>query len=342
VTRQKKKWRRRRRRRRRSLVRTALYAASSRLLLLLPLRRSRAQIVSLCLRSDEPCCLSYRLSNAAKYGDASAAPRVGVCIESHVGASGEKLEDVRSVRVAVTNAAGPDHANLLELGEGELNKIAATQGVRGRPEKLAGISAGEGFPMALASAEAMGGTLRLSLLPTEVVATLTLPRTPIARPAQLDDKVLQRISEQTWAIVDDSKLNCRLLERAAGETFDPGGGRSAVCIAGATLESIENFPAAVVDADADIVFVDQNFGTVCHNLEGTDIVRSIRALDKTSKAIPRLILVVSSNDSPEDRNLYRNAGADGSLSKYMFTKERLLMLIHTLAGAGKVARLNAE
>jgi hypothetical protein len=145
-----------------------------------------------------------------------------VCIESLVGASGE-LEDVRSVRVAVTNAAGPEHAGLLELGEDELNKIAATHGVRGRPEKLAGISAGEGYPMALASAVALGGTLRLSLLPTEVVATLTLPRTPIARPAQLDDKVLQRISELTWAIVDDSKLNCRMLERAACEAFDPGG-----------------------------------------------------------------------------------------------------------------------
>jgi CheY-like chemotaxis protein len=269
-----------------------------------------------------------------------------VCIESLVDASGELEEGVRSVRVAVTNAAGPEHAGLLELGEDELNKIAATHvvhehGVHERPETLAGISAGEGFPMALASAVALGGTLRLSLLPTEVVATLTLPRTPIARPAQLDDKVLKRISELTWAIVDDSKLNCRMLERAAREAFDPGG-RSSVCVAGETLESIQNFPGAVIDADADIVFVDQNFGTVCPNLDGNDIVRSIRVLDEISKATPRLILVVSSNDSPEDCNLHKNAGADESLSKYMFTKERLRMLIDTLAGKGKVARLNAE
>jgi CheY-like chemotaxis protein len=263
-----------------------------------------------------------------------------VCIESLVGASGE-LEDVRSVRLAVTNAAGPEHAGLLELGEDDLNKIAAAQGVRGWPEKLSGISAGEGYPMALASAVKLGGTLRLSLLPTEVVATLTLPRTPIARPAQLDDKVLKRISELTWAIVDDSKINCRMLERAAREAFDPGG-RSSVCIAGATLESIQNFPSAVVQADADIVFVDQNFGTVCPNLDGTDIIRSIRDLDEMSKATPRLILVVSSNDSPEDCDIYKNAGADESLSKYMFSKERILRLVNTLAAAGKVARLNTE
>jgi CheY-like chemotaxis protein len=269
-----------------------------------------------------------RLSNAAKYGDASIAPRVDLCIESHVG-------DVRSVRLAVTNAAGPEHVRFLELGEDELNKIAARGERVRRPEQFGEISEGGGYPKALESAEALGGTLRLSLLPTEVVATLTLTL-PIAREAQLlDEKKLARFSELTWALVDDSKIHRKMLERAACEAIDPGG--SAVCIAGETFESIQNFPGAVIDADADIVFVDQNLG---NNLSGTDIVRSIRALDEISKVTPRLVLMVSSNDAPEDVALYKSAGADGSLPKNLFTKKRLCELIHTLGGAGKVARLN--
>jgi len=93
----------------------------------------------------------------------------------------------------------------------------------------------------------------------------------------------------TTAIVDDSRINCRMLERVARKAFPSA---SAPLVAGATLASIEDFARRVVDADSDVVLVDQNFGAVCQSLYGTDLVRQIRTLDRGERAPPRLIFVV--------------------------------------------------
>ncbi|KAJ1456200.1 hypothetical protein M885DRAFT_179475 [Pelagophyceae sp. CCMP2097] len=61
------------------------------------------------------------------------------------------------LRRTPASLAGLDHASLLALGEDELNHIAATDGARAHEACCASTSRGDGFPMALASAQVLGG-----------------------------------------------------------------------------------------------------------------------------------------------------------------------------------------
>ena len=126
------------------------------------------------------------------------------------------------------------------------------------------------------------------------------------------------VSAFTTAIIDDSSINCRMLKRIASKAF-PLAARESL-VAGSTLTSIESFARTVVALDSDLVLVDYNFGVVCQSLFGTDIVRQIRDLDKEAERTlprkrPRLIFVVSANDSPSDVACYKRAGADGHIPK---------------------------
>ena len=151
------------------------------------------------------------------------------------------------------NAAGPRHAELLELGDDELNRIAAAEGLSAHHlERSSGE--GEGYPMSLTCAQKMGGTLGLHLLETEVVATLTLPRTPFV--AALSKQRLERIAKLSYALVDDSGFTRKMLARVANAMFHSP--RSPPLIAGETCESIEQFAQAVVEQDIDVVFVDHS------------------------------------------------------------------------------------
>ena len=255
------------------------------------------------------------LSNAFKYGDATLAPRVDVRVDDASALSSEQREEgLVLVCCEVRNAAGPDHAHLLELGENELNTRAAT-GCHSE-------STGGSFSRARACAKLLGGTVRLSLTPLHVCATLTLPHlaraVPVAPRLVEDAERVARLSAFTTAIVDDSRINCRMLERIARKAF-PLSAREPF-VAGLTLTSIETFACTVVALDSDVVLVDQNFGIVCQVLFGTDLVRKIRALDREAERTlprirPRLIFVVSANDAPCDLLRYQRAGADGHIPK---------------------------
>ena len=222
------------------------------------------------------------LSNALKYGDARHPPIVALGIE-HVD------DDIVSVTLTVRNAAGPDHSLLLALGDCELNEIAAREGARAHGQLGMSTSAGDGFPMAVASASALGGTLRLSLSQSEVGAVLSLPSVKLA--AHFD---AMEISELSLAFVDDSvparKMMKRKMEKAFASCLSP-------VVAGETHASIDSFPQTVLDADADVIFVDQNFGDIHQTKVGTDLVRSIRAHDLLEGNPLRLIFVVSARNT---------------------------------------------
>ncbi|KAJ1455551.1 hypothetical protein M885DRAFT_210440 [Pelagophyceae sp. CCMP2097] len=162
------------------------------------------------------------------------------------------------------------------------------------------------FATARACARLLGGSLRLELSPRAVVATLALSgvcRAKVGEASSLNDRNAQVINALTTAIVDDSRINCRMLERVARKAFPSA---SAPLVAGATLASIEDFARRVVDADSDVVLVDQNFGAVCQSLYGTDLV--------------------SANHAPNDLATYVASGADGHIPKNV-TVEKLRQII---------------
>ena len=247
------------------------------------------------------------LSNSLKYGNKTAELRFEISAESL------EQKGYCSVQIMLHNTAGQGHARLLEIGEEELNRVAAAEG--GRVEqttpKTDAESWGEGFPMALACARKLGGTLQLSLSETGVTTTLMLPKTRVG--AEISEMDLGRIARLSFAVVDDSALNRKMLVRVASSLFSAA--RTPPIIAGSTRESIENFAVDVAQANTDILFIDQNFGTVAPAMSGTDVISQIRRHDEDTNARPRFIFAVSANDSKDDRALYAYAGADDCLSK---------------------------
>jgi CheY-like chemotaxis protein len=257
------------------------------------------------------------------------------------------------VRLTVRNKAGPDHADLVALGVVELNRIANTEGGRAHLERCAKTSTGDGFPMAASSARALGGRLWLELTASDVVALLDVPSV-VEAPAQENTsgtasaatstlvvgQTQRNLARLTFAMVDDVELQRRIFIRklknlctaaakemaAAAAAAAAQGGDDAPLPAtppyvfkppleaGDTTASIDDFPRAVVEADVDVVFVDQNFGTKHLTKCGTDLVREIRARDAHIGA-SRLVYVVSANDSKEDLVSYLDAGADGHIPK---------------------------
>ncbi|KAJ1454489.1 hypothetical protein M885DRAFT_521764 [Pelagophyceae sp. CCMP2097] len=253
--------------------------------------------------------LDNMLSNAFKYGDAARPPSLALNVEP--------LDDA-SARVRfsleVRNWAGPEHTSLLQMGTDKLNEIAHAEGCRAH-EHTAEMSAGDGFPMAAAAATALGGTLRLVLLLDGVVAKLELPDVAAVLPVAPKDEaaVVAAPVELSWlkiAMADDSasfrKTFARLAEKVTSRK---------PIVAGESRESIDAFPKLVVEGDVDVILLDFNFAPVHHTKTGVDLCRECRQLDAEEGNVPRLIFIVSANDSPDDAERYRAAGADGSLGK---------------------------
>jgi len=258
--------------------------------------------------------LDNMLSNAFKYGDASRPPSLGLRVEP--------LDDgATRVRLSMElrNWAGPEHAVLLQLGEEKLNEIALAEGRRAH-EHAAELSSGDGFPMAVAAASALGGTIRLVLLPGGVIAKLELPNVAAVLPvAALGSAAAvaapAELSQLKIAMVDDSSTFRKTFVRLANKVTS-----QEPIVAGATRESIDGFPKMVVESDMDVVLLDFNFAPVHHTKTGVDLCRECRQLDAEEGNVPRLIFIVSANDSPEDAERYRAAGADGSLGKKLTAK----------------------
>ena len=291
-------------------TRVSRYVDAGRAVVLTPTRGAAAASVARLLL--DPMLLNIILdnvlSNAFKYGGAAQPPNVQLQIDP-------VEHGVVSVRLAVRNAAGPGHAHLLDLGEDELNSIAARDGARAHGQLGAATSAGDGFPMAVASAKALGGTLRLTLQAREICATLSLPRVLLEASQHFG---AMDISGLSMALVDDSVPARKMMKRKMERAFDSS--RPPI-VAGETHASIEAFPQTVFKDDTDVIFVDQNFGDVHQTKVGTDLVREIRALDREDGCPRRLIFVVSANDAPDDLILYLAAGADGHISKNTSIKQ---------------------
>ncbi|KAJ1461480.1 hypothetical protein M885DRAFT_611754 [Pelagophyceae sp. CCMP2097] len=254
--------------------------------------------------------LDNMLSNAFKYGDAARPPALSLNVEPlDEGASRVRLS------LELRNWAGPEHEALLEMGEEELNEIALTEGRRAH-DHAAELSSGDGFPMAAAAASALGGNVRLFLLPDGVLAKLELPDVEAVGPGAVRRSgSLQPPADLSWlkiAMADDSAMFRKMIAMLAEKltSREP-------FVAGATRESIDDFPKTVVANDVDVVLLDFNFAPVHHTKTGVDLCRECRELDAEAGNVPRVIFIVSANDSPEDAERYRAAGADGSLGKKM-------------------------
>jgi DNA-binding NarL/FixJ family response regulator len=197
------------------------------------------------------------------------------------------------------------------MGEETLNEIALAEGQRAHGH-AAEVSSGDGFPMAAAAAKALGGTVRLVLLEDGVIAKLELPDVAAVVPIEAPIAVPVDLSRLTIAMADDSATFRKTFRRIAALVTS----REPV-VAGETRESIDGFPKAVVEGDCDVLLLDYNFAPVHHTKTGLDLCRECRLLDAEEGNVPRLIFIVSANDSPEDMVKYLAAGADGSLGKMM-------------------------
>lgn len=279
-------------------------------------------------------------SNALKYGAAEPPPSVELRVDGAEDAGSKSA----CVTLTVRNAAGPGHARLLALGDTGLNRVAASQGERAHGDHGANESAGDGFPMAVSSAHALGGTLLLSLSETHVTAELSIPFVAYDTFARWS---ATRIADLSVALVDDSSIQRRMFSRKLARLFaspsasspssssassskkeskeEPSSADAAAeqlaaaarvaVLAGETQASVESFPQCAVDSDADVVLIDQHFGQAHATKLGTDLVREIRAIDAHHDHPPRLIFVISADDSPDDVLRYQAAGADGHVSK---------------------------
>jgi CheY-like chemotaxis protein len=185
--------------------------------------------------------------------------------------------------------------------------------------------------VALECARALGGSLRLFLTPTHVVAQLALPRTAFATALPAAKRAV--LSRFSYAIVDDSFVLRKMLGTVLSQAFSEA--RAPPLVAGMTRDSVEDFPRAVVANDVDVVFIDQNFGNVCADLVGTDLVEAIRALDDaaTQPQAKRLVFIVSANDSADDFKRYKISGADDGLAKGAVTRSGIEQLLRKHAAA---------
>ncbi|KAJ1444979.1 hypothetical protein M885DRAFT_579996 [Pelagophyceae sp. CCMP2097] len=269
------------------------------------------------------------LSNAFKYGSPTIPPSLAIHLEpdgsAHV-----------NLVVELTKWAGPEHAALLTMGEAELNHIAGAEGERAHASTantMSSGSSGDGFPMAVVAARALGGTLRLRLSEGGVVAHLVLSgvgRASSTTTAAATEHIIGEArpvdpSQLMVAIADDSSLQRKIFKKHIGKIAPQG---PPVLVAGDTRESIDEFARVVCAADVDVVFTDQHFAPIHHTMAGTDIVREIRARDAAAGRSPRLVFVASGNDSPEDTATYVEAGADGSLSKISSPQLKILLERH--------------
>ncbi|KAJ1444839.1 hypothetical protein M885DRAFT_551810 [Pelagophyceae sp. CCMP2097] len=266
------------------------------------------------------------LSNAFKYGHSNALPTIGLHISRpklRPDADGRVADGVEAavsgapnavdVTVRLRNHGGPEHQRLLDLGEVELNRIAATPGLRAHASRHVTLSAGDGFPLAKLSAKALRGSLSLALRPTGVVTVLRLSRVAVARPEPAADARHDDLPLRT-AAVDDSPLTLRMWDSRLRKAFPCADFRP--LLAGATAASIDAFAGDVVRHDVELVLVDQNFGHVHPDKFGTDVVKEIRDLDaRDPPPFRRFVYVTSSNDAPEEIARYLALGADGHLSK---------------------------
>lgn len=164
--------------------------------------------------------------------------------------------------------------SIFDHGEDKFNSIAAEEGGRLHGATLAAASSGDGFPMALKCARLLGGTLRLKLLKDEmaVIAVLRLPRVSIvAAPDSNPKEILVQaaadepitIRSLRYAIIDDSATIRKMLLKKIELALPPS--RDSL-VAGASCESIDAFDGDVARVDADIVFVDMNFGVMHHKI----------------------------------------------------------------------------
>jgi DNA-binding NarL/FixJ family response regulator len=200
------------------------------------------------------------------------------------------------------------------MGEETLNAIAHAEGMRAH-EHAAELSSGDGFSMAAAAASALGGTVRLVLLEDGIVAKLELPdiAAVLFENARDSETATTAPAELSWlkiALVDDSAMFRKMMAVLAEKVTS-----RKPTVAGATRESIDGFPKMVLESDCDVLLLDFNFAPVHHTKTGVDVCRECRQLDAEAGNVPRLIFIVSANDSPEDAERYRAAGADGSLGK---------------------------
>jgi CheY-like chemotaxis protein len=246
------------------------------------------------------------LSNAKKYGGHAS-------IEATLSVELAQVRDAVEVVLDIKNSAGPKHAELLAMGEGEFNRIAVTAGLRAHENHHAGTSAGDGFPMGVASARAFGGSLCLKLRETSVISRLTLPRVEIGTALTFANMDITHLST---AIVDDSRFNQRMLTSKLHEAFPSSPDPIA---AGSTCASIDSFARMAVSINADAVFIDQHFGVIHDTKLGTDITREIRWID--GNATSRLIFIISADNSPEDIRVYLEAGADCHVEKTISSAE---------------------
>ncbi|KAJ1457567.1 hypothetical protein M885DRAFT_515164, partial [Pelagophyceae sp. CCMP2097] len=288
------------------------------------------------------------LSNAFKYGSTTHPPSLTMHVEPDGSAH------VRVV-IELTNWAGPEHAALLTMGEAELNRVAGAEGERAHTSTANSISSGDGFPMAVVAARALGGTLKLKLSKAGVVAHLALSKVALdvigAQRSSSASSAAAPVGEArpvdpsrlSMALVDDSPLQRKIFQRYIGKIAPHG---PPVVVAGDTRESIDDFARVVCDADVDVVFADQHFAPVHHTKAGTDIVREIRARDAAAGRPPRLVFISSGNDSREDAAAYVQAGADGSLSKISLPQLKLILEKHATTAhprfEGRVAVLASE
>ncbi|KAJ1453462.1 hypothetical protein M885DRAFT_279697 [Pelagophyceae sp. CCMP2097] len=216
------------------------------------------------------------LSNAFKYGDVSRPPSMSLNVEPlDDGATRVKLS------LELRNWAGPEHAALLRLGEEALNEIALTEGMRAH-DHAAELSSGDDFPMAGAAANALGGSVRLVLLEDGVIAKLELPDVVAVLPGvsrNSREAAPVELSKLSIAMADDSATFRKAFAKLAEKLTS----RKPIA-AGATRESIDDFPKTIVENDCDVRFNASDLR--CFRRIGLRMDAPVRSFSSTSTTRP--------------------------------------------------------
>ena len=253
------------------------------------------------------------------------------------GAAGAKISvaatlDAGRLRVAVENAAGPNHARLLRLGTADL--FAAD---RGRNLVSAGVGTVGSTYMGLrdmqlaAAAHDPPAELTLTVLPAAVRFVLELRvdgrrlaarrRNSVGSPAAAAGAHLGRGAPcppplpegLCFVFVDDDKI-ARLLAKKHIAQFRP---HERSVVLGETRTETALVPERVsalgteLGAERVITILDQNMNYVDGDVFGTDICRILRQ----DFAWEGAILILSANCEASDERDYLHAGADGALEK---------------------------
>ena len=228
----------------------------------------------------------------------------------------------QNIVLSITNEPGAKHANNVSLQKAKGDNcllIDCESNIQYGAQIGSKASTFLGLGEVRVAAKAMGAKVALNFLPDSVVFTLTMDLLLSEEPDAVDENALPKGT--IFVCADDDKIP-RLKYNSLLKDSQLNADREKSLILGETFDEVKDLAQTVMDlaskfGESKIVCIfDQNMDRYADQGQGfvlgTEVTAELR--DMGFKAP---IFICSANDDLQSMDLYRKAGASGTLSKYL-------------------------